>query len=102
MSLVKVASLPALQEQSMQRVRVNDTDVLLLWVNGTVYAVSDTCTHARVSLADGWLEGDILCCPRHGGKFDLKTGKAVAFPAIRSLPKYLVHVDGEDVYVDVE
>ncbi len=102
MSAVKVASLKELQESLLHHVTVSGTDVLLIMLADGVHAVSDTCTHAGISLADGWLEGDVICCPKHGGKFNVKSGKAVAFPAIKKLPRYEVSVDGDDIYVDVE
>ncbi|MCI0182848.1 MAG: non-heme iron oxygenase ferredoxin subunit [Acidibacillus sp.] len=102
MAAVKVSSLQALQDQPLQRVTIAGKDILLVKLVDGVYAVSDQCTHGRVSLAQGHLEGDIICCPKHGGKFNVKTGKAVAFPAITKLPQYDVHVDGDDVYVTVE
>lgn len=102
MALFKVASLEQLPVGAMRRVEVDDDDVLLVHLEDGVHAVSDTCTHARISLADGCLEGNIVTCPKHGGKFDVQSGKAVAFPAFTALKRYDVKVDGQDIFVSIE
>jgi len=50
-------------------------------VKGEYFASADTCTHADESLAEGWLEGTDIECPRHGAQFCLKTGEAKTLPA---------------------
>jgi len=102
MALFKVARLEQLPVGAMRRVEVDEEDILLVHLADGLHAVSDTCTHARVSLADGCLEGNIVACPKHGGKFDVQSGKAVAFPAFTALKRYDVKVDGQDIYVAVE
>jgi nitrite reductase/ring-hydroxylating ferredoxin subunit len=49
------------------------------------YAIINRCTHAGGSLAQGVLEGGIVTCPRHGARFDVKTGKAVGEAKIGSI-----------------
>ena len=48
------------------------------------------CTHAYASLADGYIEGDIIECPLHGGCFEIKTGKVASAPATEDLRTYPV------------
>jgi len=66
-----------------------------------VYALGDTCSHADVSLSDGFVEADdcALECPRHGAQFDLKTGEPLTLPAVRPVPVYEVEVIDGDVVV---
>jgi len=65
------------------------------------YAVDDTCTHDDGPLGDGWLEGDAIECPRHGAKFDVKTGKVLCLPAAIGITSYPVRVVGDEVQVNV-
>ena len=66
------------------------------------FAVDDTCTHDDGPLADGWLEGQAIECPRHGARFDVRTGKVLCLPAAVGIRSYPVTVDGDDVKVSVE
>lgn len=69
--------------------------------SGEFYATDDTCTHAQASLTEGGLEGYACVCPRHGGRFDVRTGAVRALPAVKPLRTYPVRVEGNDVWVDL-
>ena len=87
------------------RISVHEVDgkrVALCNVNGEFYAIDDVCTHDGGSLDQGVLEGDRVECPRHGAKFDVKTGRAVVLPAVRPVKTYQVAVEGDQVKVRVE
>lgn len=53
---------------------VNDRGVVVFNIDGTIYAIDDSCPHNGASLASGRLEGHLLHCPAHGLRFDLRTG----------------------------
>jgi nitrite reductase/ring-hydroxylating ferredoxin subunit len=64
-------------------------DVAVYQIGGAVHAVSDTCPHAGATLSEGPLEDGIVTCPRHGSRFDVRTGERVRGPAdvgIRTFP----------------
>jgi 3-phenylpropionate/trans-cinnamate dioxygenase ferredoxin subunit len=61
--------------------------------------VSDTCTHARVPLSGGCLEGRQVVCPWHAAMFDLKTGVATCGPASVPLRTYEVRIEGDQIVV---
>ena len=99
---VTVASV---SETPPGRISVHEVDgkrVALCNVNGEFYAIDDVCTHDGGPLDQGVLEGDRVECPRHGAKFDVKTGRAVVLPAVRPVKTYPVAVDGDEVKVRVE
>jgi 3-phenylpropionate/trans-cinnamate dioxygenase ferredoxin component len=56
------------------------------------YALGDTCTHAKASLADGWAEDGEVECPVHGGRFCLRTGEALSPPVTVAAAVYPVEV----------
>ena len=63
---------------------------------GDFYALSNRCSHSRGPLADGEVRGCEVTCPFHEGRFDLRTGQALAAPATRDVPAYEVRVvDGQ-------
>jgi len=71
-------------------------------VEGNFYATDDICTHGEASLCDGWLEGAIVECPFHAGKFDVRTGEAIEYPAVIPLRTYPVSVADGVITVTVE
>ena len=64
------------------------------------YAVEDVCTHDGGPLGEGKLDGCELICPRHGARFDVRTGAATRMPAIEPAPTYAVRVEDGDVLVE--
>ncbi|MDA4130535.1 MAG: Rieske 2Fe-2S domain-containing protein [Thaumarchaeota archaeon] len=75
---IEVAKLSEIPEGSMKRVNAFDTHILLSNVNGKIYATQDSCGHQRASLSLGTLDGELVTCPLHRAKFDVKTGENVA------------------------
>ncbi len=65
------------------------------------FAIDDTCTHDDGPLADGWLDGEAIECPRHGARFDVKTGKVLCLPAAQPIHSYTVKVEGNEIHVQV-
>jgi 3-phenylpropionate/trans-cinnamate dioxygenase ferredoxin subunit len=87
-------------------VRVFDVDGRSLAVANldgeNFYAIDNLCTHDGGPLGEGRLANGTVECPRHGARFDLKTGAVRALPAVRPVRTYPVTVEGEDVSVEVE
>ena len=55
-------------------VNADDQSIALFNVDGTFYAIDNTCTHVGGPLAEGDIDGDIVTCPGHGAGFSVKTG----------------------------
>jgi nitrite reductase/ring-hydroxylating ferredoxin subunit len=88
---------PALADEELatgtsQRVSVGGVEVLLARVDGQVYALANTCTHAGGPLDEGELTGDCVSCPWHGSIFRLADGAVVCGPASIPQPAYEVRV----------
>src|SRR5712692_4560282 len=96
---VKVTTLNQVPEGHAKIFEVDDSRVALCKVNGEVYAIADVCTHDGGPLGEGDLDGYEIICPRHGARFDVRTGAVLAFPAIMPVASYGVKVEGDDVYV---
>lgn len=81
---------------------VNGKRVAICNVGGTFYAIDDVCTHDGGPLDQGTLEGDEIECPRHGARFDVKTGRVLRFPAVTPIRTYPVEVAGNEVRVKLD
>ena len=63
------------------------------------FASDGFCTHERAHLSDGLVMGTIIECPKHNGRFDIRTGEAKGAPVCVALKTYPVKVDGGRVFV---
>lgn len=79
----------------------SEPPVAIFNIDGQLYATADTCTHDASSLADGYIDGDVVECAWHFAKFCIRTGEVLSLPATVSLRTYPVKILDEDVLVDV-
>ncbi len=98
-TVAKVDDVPPMEAKVFS---VNGKDVAICRVNGEFYAIDDVCTHDGGPLGEGILEDHQIECPRHGARFDVKTGKALTLPAVMPVKTYPVKVEGDEVKVQVE
>jgi 3-phenylpropionate/trans-cinnamate dioxygenase ferredoxin component len=62
-------------------------------------AIDNVCTHDGGTLGEGELDDSAVECPRHGGRFDLFTGRVLTLPPVRSVRAYPTEVVGDEVRV---
>ena len=87
---------------TMKSFDVEGEPLLVVNVGGKYYCIADTCTHAMAYLSEGELvEGCRVQCPDHGAIFDLRTGEALALPAVSPVETHEVVVQGEDIFVEI-
>ncbi|MCA1684627.1 MAG: non-heme iron oxygenase ferredoxin subunit [Planctomycetia bacterium] len=98
---VKVASRAELPPGGKKLADVDGRAIALFNVDGSYYAIDDVCTHDGGPLAEGEFRGCEVECPRHGARFDVRTGKALGFPAFEPVTTHRVEARGEDLYVAV-
>jgi nitrite reductase/ring-hydroxylating ferredoxin subunit len=97
---------PVLEEAKLGEGEVAQADaggeaLALYKVEGKVYATQELCSHAYVSLVDGYLEGTIIECPVHQARFDITNGKVLDPPANADLKIYPVKVENGMICVEV-
>ena len=73
-------------------IEVEGKSIVIFNIADQFFAIADICTHDDGPLGDGDLEGYNIVCPRHGGEFDVRTGKAVQLPVVVDVPAYPVRV----------
>ena len=98
---VTVAKADDIPPGQVRVYEVGDRRIALCNVGGTLYAIDDVCTHDGGPLDQGELAGDQIECPRHGARFDVRTGRALTLPAVRPVGTYPVQVQGNEVMVSV-
>ncbi|MFN8490815.1 MAG: non-heme iron oxygenase ferredoxin subunit [Caldilineaceae bacterium] len=98
---IKVAIVDDIPVNGSKLVEVDDVRIALFNLNGEIYAIEDVCTHDGGPLVEGTIvNGCEVRCPRHGARFDIRTGKAVCFPAFEPTNTYTVQVKGDEVWIE--
>lgn len=94
-----VALVAEFKPNTFRVVDIDDTKVIVFNVAGEFYAIQDVCTHDGGTLSDGEVEGCEIICPRHGARFDIRTGEVTAPPAYEDVQCYPVRVEDGIVQV---
>ncbi len=80
--LLRLGDLPP---AGLRRATTGDHDILLARTPDGIMAVDDRCPHMAAPLSIGELDGCIVACPLHNGRFDLSTGEPVQMPTTGGL-----------------
>jgi len=93
----RVASVDEIPPEGRLSIFVDDIPALLVRFGDEFFAVEDVCSHDRQPLTNGAVGADCsIICPRHGAKFNLRTGAAMCMPAIEPIATFEVQIrDGE-------
>ena len=95
----KVATLEDCPPGSLHRIMLGHEPVVLVNVEGVVYAVLDRCTHEDLPLSDGELEGPNLVCSYHGARFDVASGSPRGLPAVKPVKTFPVEMREDGIYI---
>lgn len=96
---VEVSRLEDVPPGAMKRFDIGGRCLLIANVAGRCYAADDRCTHEDASLSTGSLQGELVKCPLHGSRFNVRTGAALEDPAEESLRTYPVRLEGTRILV---
>jgi len=94
-----VAPVAAFDEGAVELLDLEGTEVAVFHIDGAFYAIEDVCTHDGGTLAEGDVEGCEIECPRHGARFDLRTGRVTAPPAYEDVTTFATRVHNGMVQV---
>ena len=89
---IDVDAVENLPEGSVSLLDVEGIEVAVFNIGGRYHAIEDICSHDGGTLADGEVEGFEIECPRHGARFDLRSGKVTAPPAYEDVRVFAVRV----------
>jgi nitrite reductase/ring-hydroxylating ferredoxin subunit len=101
MAFTKVATVAEISPGEAKQVTVNGRKFGVYNVDGTYYALDDTCSHRGAPLSEGGCDGTVVICPWHGAEFDIMTGSHLSPPAPHGVASYKVQVVGDEVQADV-
>ena len=93
---VKVAEIDEIPDGDAKAVDVGSERVAIFHIGERFFAITDTCPHAGGSLSEGWADEREVTCPWHGWTFPIAEGDGSD-----GLNRYPVHIEGNDVYIDV-
>jgi 3-phenylpropionate/trans-cinnamate dioxygenase ferredoxin subunit len=96
--IARVSDIP---DPGKTLVEVEDRLIVLIRAAGHFYALDDVCTHDGGPLSEGPLDSQAgtIACPRHGAKFDIKTGAALTMPATKPTKAHEVRIEGDQILV---
>jgi nitrite reductase/ring-hydroxylating ferredoxin subunit len=77
---VDVSDVKDIPPGKMNRVEVEEKEILLANLDGRLYALCDRCSHMNAPLSMGTLNGKVVTCAMHGARFDVTIGKKVGEP----------------------
>jgi 3-phenylpropionate/trans-cinnamate dioxygenase ferredoxin subunit len=101
--MAELARIPVdkVADGSAVRLDAGAEGVCLVRIGEKFYAISDTCSHAKVSLSEGEVDPDecSIECWKHGSTFSLLDGQPQSLPATQPVLVYRVRVDGDEVVV---
>jgi len=95
----KVARTSDIPPGGKKLVDFDGRSVALFNVDGSFHAIDDVCTHDGGPLAEGEMRGCEIECPRHGARFDVRTGAALCMPAFEPVTTHETKVEGGMVFV---
>ena len=97
----KAALVNEIKSGEAKVVEVNGEQIALYNVDEKFYATTNTCLHRGGPLGEGMLEGEVITCPWHGWKYNVKTGVSPVVPTAK-VQTYPVKIEGNDVFVGVD
>ncbi len=96
---VRVAAVADIPEGAHKLIELDERLIVVFHAAGHYYAIDDVCTHDGGPLGDGELDGFAVACPRHGAKFDIRSGRALTMPATRPTVAHEVRLEGDAILV---
>lgn len=99
---VPVAAVGEVPPGEARVFEVEDRSIALCNVEGRFHAIDNLCTHDDGPLGDGKLHGTAIECPRHGARFDVRTGAVLRMPAAFPVRAYPTRVENGRVLVEID
>ena len=92
-----IEELPDIEES--MRVEIDRHPLAIFRLEDGIYALDDICSHEFSRLSEGEIWGEVVFCPKHGSRFDIRSGAVKGLPAIKPVASYPVRVEEGKVYV---
>jgi 3-phenylpropionate/trans-cinnamate dioxygenase ferredoxin subunit len=99
---IKICDESEIAEGAVKTFRIEDKAIAVARYDGVVYAVDNVCTHDGGELGAGDIINGQIQCPRHGARFDLKTGDATQMPAVIGIRTYRMKIEDGNILVSLD
>jgi 3-phenylpropionate/trans-cinnamate dioxygenase ferredoxin component len=97
----EIASVDDIPNGERIFLEIGEHKIVVFNLAGQFFAIGDVCTHDDGPLGDGDLIGYEIICPRHGARFDIRSGKALTLPAVTDTPAYPVQITNGKIELGV-
>jgi nitrite reductase/ring-hydroxylating ferredoxin subunit len=102
MAKVVVGKTSEIQDGKLLHITAGGKEVVVTRLDGNYYAIDNVCTHAGADLHEGELNNNVLTCPWHRAKWDIKTGNLISFPQkLKPLQSYKVIIENDTLYIEI-
>ena len=98
---VFAARLEDVPEGGLHPVNIDGTKIVLAESEGEIFALYDECSHEEFPLSDGEIVDGQVECILHGARFDLRSGRPKALPAVRPVRTYECRVEDGEIRVRI-
>ncbi len=101
LEFIEIAPVSELPNGERLFVDIANKSIVIFNIAGQYFAIGDVCSHDDGPVGDGIIEGNNIVCPRHGGEFDIRTGRAMQMPAVIDIPAYPVKIIDGNILVGI-
>lgn len=98
----QVAGVDDLENGERLYVEIGELELVIFNIAGEIFAIGDVCSHDGAPLGEGEVEDHDVICPRHGARFDIRSGKATGLPAVVDIPAYPVRIRDGQIEVGIQ
>jgi nitrite reductase/ring-hydroxylating ferredoxin subunit len=98
---IELCSTDDLAPGDAMKVETPAGDLAVFNVGGAFFVTDDACTHGQASLAEGFVDGEVVECYLHSGQFNVRTGEAVSAPCTAPVKTYPAIVEGGKIFVEI-
>jgi len=99
LEFIAVATIDEIKDGERIFIEVDGKPIVIINISNEYFAIEDVCSHDDGPVGEGHIEGYEIICPRHGARFDLRTGRVIALPAFVDIPAYPVRVVGDQIEI---
>lgn len=96
---IPIAKVSELAPGQYKSIEIEGKRIALFNIDGEFYVLEDICTHDGGTLTGGTLKGYIIECPRHGARFDVRTGAVIRLPAYVGVKTYPISIEDNAIFV---
>jgi len=90
-----------LKQTKIQCINVEENSLLLIYQSNQFYLLDNLCPHKGEALCEGQLTDDVIECPWHKARFDIKTGSGLSALAGNGVKSWPLTIEGAQLSVDL-